>query len=853
MSVTSRDSRRKSFSVSVLTNFFESGGVLQHLFKESLNDSGHSSSTSWMKKDEVKKLNEEHLVAERRKLFQNSTNPIDLNPSNGPKYIKSMPPTKSINMVEKNNFQQQEGVIRHRHSYEDIQKTRKSVMDTIIKYIEGDVSEDDIEEDTSIEISQNEIEECEDMMKDIQKSWSHINLFVDNIDEDDNENFYENENESLYGNINENINENINDNINDNINENFNENINENINECINKNVVNIDGVKNDVEECGDEENKEISNCIKEIQTDFNNLYDSAKELDQNERKELNLRRSVNFVKSNRSSSKRRKMKKKPDNIDNVVYPYDNKNQEISSPEPTPINSSDNSILNNFSFEINDDFFGKMLEPIDFIVETYNNKEENVLYKLILKREPILIPNEVYKDENRFSCESTCSSSNSNVNLNDSEDIKILLKITQPEDDFRNFESEDEGLNQNDYDAQVYENFSIENGNVKEKINHAYENWTVCDKDNNQRITITHESVLNGKFLQVPGGIPPKLLPSPKKQHIIDELKQTELKFLDGLEYVIHQYLKHFKNHPNVKQIGMGISQIFGNIEDIFEANQKFYERLLQCNYSVEKIAKLFLESEYIFLLSSDYMRNKYKTQHIYEQYIGALSERQKQLNDKKTCDSYLLTPVQRTTRYKLLLESLLKDLKKNGEETTLLEKAIDFIDKNISEANRLLAIDSIRNCPINLTNKGPLLLKDSFNIKRKYRSLIFLFKDVVVFTVESKAKQDIFEYKDSILLSDLSLKHQTNSNVFTLINFPKSKMETNRFEDNTSFEIEAVNSKTCNLWVNKIRDILWVQLNSYKQNRKTMTNLTPSPTNENKGRSSCVFTLLEGLHTHPI
>ena len=110
-------------------------------------------------------------------------------------------------------------------------------------------------------------------------------------------------------------------------------------------------------------------------------------------------------------------------------------------------------------------------------------------------------------------------------------------------------------------------------------------------------------------------------------------------------------------------------------------------------------------------------------------------------LKETVSLDSYFLAPFQRLSRYRLLLENLQKALEKENNKSEVLQRAIDIIKTKLDKANTLAAINSISNCPPNLqlNEKGNFLIKEKVNLKGKYKSVVFVFEEVVIFTVEDK------------------------------------------------------------------------------------------------------------------
>lgn len=143
------------------------------------------------------------------------------------------------------------------------------------------------------------------------------------------------------------------------------------------------------------------------------------------------------------------------------------------------------------------------------------------------------------------------------------------------------------------------------------------------------------------------------------------------------------------------------------------------------------------------------------------------LQQRQLELEDQYTCESYLLNTTHRPEQYRLLLERLKKAVARNDESCESLDEAILLIDRKISEINTALAIESIRFHPGNLKQMGPFIMKEKFFIKRKYNSIVYLFQGGVVFCVEDQVIIRLIYIFFILIKWDVSSAIQINANTW--------------------------------------------------------------------------------------
>lgn len=77
---------------------------------------------------------------------------------------------------------------------------------------------------------------------------------------------------------------------------------------------------------------------------------------------------------------------------------------------------------------------------------------------------------------------------------------------------------------------------------------------------------------------------------------------------------------------------------------------------------------------------------------------------KQAELGDKMDLSSYLLKPVQRMSKYALLLADLIKEVGSAQEaELAALLTATDMVKFQLRHGNDLLAMDAVRDCDVSL------------------------------------------------------------------------------------------------------------------------------------------------------
>lgn len=83
------------------------------------------------------------------------------------------------------------------------------------------------------------------------------------------------------------------------------------------------------------------------------------------------------------------------------------------------------------------------------------------------------------------------------------------------------------------------------------------------------------------------------------------------------------------------------------------------------------------------------------------------------------------------------MLEKIQKEQKKCGGPLESISNAIKLIRGTMRKGNDFIAIDSIKECKVDLTLHGSFMIRAVFSVlrPRKFLSMVFLFENIIVFT----------------------------------------------------------------------------------------------------------------------
>ncbi|CAG5122343.1 unnamed protein product, partial [Candidula unifasciata] len=186
--------------------------------------------------------------------------------------------------------------------------------------------------------------------------------------------------------------------------------------------------------------------------------------------------------------------------------------------------------------------------------------------------------------------------------------------------------------------------------------------------------------------------------------------------------------------------------------------------------------------------------------------------EKQLELGDKMDLSSYLLKPVQRMGKYALLLKQLLKECPETQLEYSNLKAAEEMVRFQLRHGNDLLAMDSLRNCDVNIQEQGRLLRQEEFLVlhgRKKSMRRVFLFEDLILFSKTKKGQQgqhDIYIYKTSFKTSDIGMTENYGSSEL------KFEIWFRRRSLRETYVLQAANLEMKNAWVKVLSNLLWKQ-----------------------------------------
>ncbi|MBW02927.1 Puratrophin-1, partial [Eschrichtius robustus] len=276
-----------------------------------------------------------------------------------------------------------------------------------------------------------------------------------------------------------------------------------------------------------------------------------------------------------------------------------------------------------------------------------------------------------------------------------------------------------------------------------------------------------------------PGSSEPR---SPNRlQLVLAEMVATEREYVHALDYTMENYFPEL-DRPDVPQGLRGQrAHLFGNLEKLRDFHRHFFLRELEaCTQHPPRVAYAFLRHRVQFGMYALYSKNKPCSDALMTSY-GHIFFRDKQqaLGDHLDLASYLLKPIQRMSKYALLLQELARACGGTVPELSALRAAQSLVRFQLRHGNDLLAMDAIQGC-------DELLL---FSKPRRGPKGV-----------------DTFAYKRSFKMADLGLTECCgDSNLRFEIWFRRRKAR-------DTFVLQAASLATKQAWTADISRLLWRQ-----------------------------------------
>ncbi|XP_068612646.1 guanine nucleotide exchange factor DBS [Brachionichthys hirsutus] len=336
------------------------------------------------------------------------------------------------------------------------------------------------------------------------------------------------------------------------------------------------------------------------------------------------------------------------------------------------------------------------------------------------------------------------------------------------------------------------------------------------------------------------------------RRHVMNELLETERAYVEELLCVLEGYAAEMDN-PAMAHLMPGAllskkDVLFGNMPEIYQFHERtFLKELEAYTDRPELVGRCFLERMKDLQIYEAYCQNKPRSESLWRQSSDCafFQECQKKLEHKLGLDSYLLKPVQRITKYQLLLKELLK-YSKGCDGCHDLQEALSSILGILKAVNDSMHLIAITGYEGNLSGLGRLLMQGSFSVWTEHKKGHAKVKDLARF---KPMQRHLFLHQKALLFCkrreengegyekapSYSFKHSLSMSAVGITE--NAKGDNKKFEvwcnsRDEVFIVQATTPEIKTSWVNEIRKVLTQQLQAYRDasQQKSSDGVPPSP-----------------------
>ncbi|XP_025052753.1 kalirin isoform X8 [Alligator sinensis] len=299
------------------------------------------------------------------------------------------------------------------------------------------------------------------------------------------------------------------------------------------------------------------------------------------------------------------------------------------------------------------------------------------------------------------------------------------------------------------------------------------------------------------------------------RMFVLNELVQTEKDYVKDLGTVVEGFMKRIEEKGVPEDMKGKDKIVFGNIHQIYDWHKDFFlAELEKCLQEPDRLAQLFIKHERRLHMYVVYCQNKPRSEYVVAEYDAYFEELQQEINQRLTLSDFLIKPIQRITKYQLLLKDFLRYSEKAGLECSETEKAVELMCLVPKRCNDMMNLGRLQGFEGKLTAQGKLLQQDTFYVTEQDSGMqcrpkerrVFLFEQIVIFS-ELLRKGSLtpgYMFKKSIKMNYLVLEDNVENDPckFALMNRETSERVI----------LQAANPEIQQAWVQDINQVLETQ-----------------------------------------
>ncbi|XP_058888327.1 kalirin isoform X3 [Acipenser ruthenus] len=299
------------------------------------------------------------------------------------------------------------------------------------------------------------------------------------------------------------------------------------------------------------------------------------------------------------------------------------------------------------------------------------------------------------------------------------------------------------------------------------------------------------------------------------RMFVLNELIQTEKDYVKDLGIVVEGFMKTIDEKGFPEDVKGKDKIVFGNIHQIYDWHKDFFlGELEKCLQDHDRLAELFIKHERRLHMYVVYCQNKPRSECVVAEYDAYFEEVKQDINQRLTISDFLIKPIQRITKYQLLLKDFLRFTEKAGIDCLDIEKAVNLMCLVPKRCNDMMNLGRLQGFEGKLTAQGKLLQQDTFYVaeqdsgvlSRSKERRVFLFEQIVIFSELLRKGSSIpgYQFKKSIKMSYLSMDENIDNDPCKFALYCRGSSE--------RVTLQAANPDIKQAWVYDISQVLDTQ-----------------------------------------
>ncbi|XP_026874958.2 proto-oncogene DBL isoform X2 [Electrophorus electricus] len=318
------------------------------------------------------------------------------------------------------------------------------------------------------------------------------------------------------------------------------------------------------------------------------------------------------------------------------------------------------------------------------------------------------------------------------------------------------------------------------------------------------------------------------------KRRVMKELIETERTYVEELLAVLLGYRAEMDNPSLSPLLPISLRNkrdiLFGNMPDIYNFHSRvFLQDLESCLDTPEAVGARFLARKENFQVYECYCQNKPRSESLWGQFSDCafFQECQRRLEHKLALDSYLLKPVQRLTKYQLLLKELLKyssGCERVSELQGALSAMLDLL-KSVNDSMHQIAITGYEG---DLSELGRVLMQGSFSVSISHKRGTTRVKELARF---KPMQRHLFLHEHALLFCKRREEHGEHADKTPSYSFKHClKMSAVGITENVKGDV-----KKFEIWYSGREEVYVVQAPTVEVKRAWLNEIRKVLTNQQK------------------